>query len=330
MASLGWQFQRALSSLLSSKAGHQRYYPTYNDNEKYPTKTRKCLSIQYLLASSFPSCFSPKFFLPPRFIDGAAPSSSFWGEESSNGQCGSLGNLQTIGSQPPAPYYFYQVFGYHRWYRPGPQDIQICYIGLQVLFLLPVVCQPTSVQDIADDRIGISWLHQRSLFRISFDLLWCICWLKQVAMGKPYPYLKSAIYVRMLLKLFLIWHNCHFAPAKETRSCNYTRSIKQNSLNWFIIGAEIIGRPNIETRSLEFASSMSRRFMSKWANLNINKTRRLYKIGYWACSIYCKDLLILVWQLGANFVKKDVSLKPDNFLIAYQNHPTPHSCWLKY
>ena len=28
-----------------------------------------------------PSCFSPKFFLPPRFIDGAAPSSSFWGEE---------------------------------------------------------------------------------------------------------------------------------------------------------------------------------------------------------------------------------------------------------
>ena len=28
-----------------------------------------------------PSCFSPKFFLPPRFIDGAAQSSSFWGEE---------------------------------------------------------------------------------------------------------------------------------------------------------------------------------------------------------------------------------------------------------
>ena len=54
MASLGWQFQRALSSLLSSKAGHQRYYPTFNDNEKYPTKTRKCLSIQYLLASSSP------------------------------------------------------------------------------------------------------------------------------------------------------------------------------------------------------------------------------------------------------------------------------------
>ena len=52
MASLGWQFQRALSSLLSSKAEHQRYYPTFNDNEKYPTKTRKCLSIQYLLASS--------------------------------------------------------------------------------------------------------------------------------------------------------------------------------------------------------------------------------------------------------------------------------------
>ena len=49
---------------------------------------------------------------------------------------------------------------------------------------------------------------------------------------------------------------------------------------------------------------MSRRFMSKWANLNFNKTRRLYKIGYWACSIYCKDLLILVWQLGANFCKK--------------------------
>ena len=73
-------------------------------------------------------------------------------------------------------------------------------------------------------------------------------------------------------------------------------------MNWFIIGAEIIGRPNIETRSLEFATSMSRRFMSKWANLNINKTRRLYKIGYWACSIYCKDLLILVWELGANFL----------------------------
>ena len=106
-----------------------------------------------------PSCFSPKFFLPPRFIDGAAPSSSFWGEESSNGQCGSLGNLQTIGSQPPAPYYFYQVFGYHRWYRPGPQEIQICYIGLQVLLLLPVVCQPTKLQDIAVDRIGISWPH---------------------------------------------------------------------------------------------------------------------------------------------------------------------------
>ena len=35
-------------------AGHQRYYPTFNDNEKYPTKTRKCLSIQYLLASSSP------------------------------------------------------------------------------------------------------------------------------------------------------------------------------------------------------------------------------------------------------------------------------------
>ena len=45
MASFGWQFQRALSSLLSRKAGHQRYYPTFNDNEKYPTKTRKCLSI---------------------------------------------------------------------------------------------------------------------------------------------------------------------------------------------------------------------------------------------------------------------------------------------
>ena len=149
-------------------------------------------------------------------------------------------------------------------------------------------------------------------------------------MGEPYPCLESAIYVRILLKLFLIWHNCHFAPAKETRSCNYARSIKQNSLNWFIIGAEIIGRPDIETRSLEFASSMSRRFMSKWANLNINKTRRLYKIGHWACLIYCKDLLFLVWQLGANFVKKNVSLKPDNFLIAYQNHPTPHSCWLKY
>ena len=54
MASFGWQFQRALSSLLSSKAGHQRYYPTFNDNEKYPTKTRKCLSIQYLLAPSSP------------------------------------------------------------------------------------------------------------------------------------------------------------------------------------------------------------------------------------------------------------------------------------
>ena len=39
---------------LDSKAGNQRYYPTFNDNEKYPTKTRKCLSIQYLLASSSP------------------------------------------------------------------------------------------------------------------------------------------------------------------------------------------------------------------------------------------------------------------------------------
>ena len=131
-----------------------------------------------------PASLPSSFFLQDS-LTALPPAQASEEKRGSNGQCGSLGNLQTIGSQPPAPYYFYLVFGYHQWYRPGPQEIQICYIGLQVLLLLPVVCQPTSVQDIAVVRVGISWPHQRSLFRISFDLLGCNCWLKQVGMGKP-------------------------------------------------------------------------------------------------------------------------------------------------
>ena len=63
--------------------------------------------------------------------------------------------------------------------------------------------------------------------------------------------------------------------------------------------------------------------MSKWANFNINKTRRLLKIGHWACRGYCKDICPLLSVDQEENLWKSVSLKSDNFLIAPRKFAPP-------